>query len=80
MIRYFVVETANLTNDILEKSINENNPFLLRTSLLRDKVIIKCACEYVSVDLFKAYAMPMTQEETIAYINNPENGFISDEV
>ena len=78
MIRYFVVETTDLTNDMIEKSGHMNNPYMLRKSIDESKVILKCHCDSVSVDLFKLGLTPIDTESIQAYLLDETNGFTED--
>lgn len=80
MNRYFIVNVSDLTNDMLEMSMNSNNPFYLRKSADGTKVIIKCSCSSASVDLFKLGVSAMTADQVRAYVRDTDNGFQADEV
>ena len=60
---------------MLEKSLHSQNPYALRTSLDGTKVIIKCNCCNISVDLFKLGILPKNRPEFLTYVNDPNNGF-----
>lgn len=75
MTRFFVINVSDLTNDIVEKSMHSNNPYFLRKSLDGTKVILKCHCDSVSVDLFKLGVVPLESKDALDYINDPVNGF-----
>jgi len=73
--RYFVINKSDLTYDILDNAISGSNPYFLRSSLDNTKIIIKCNCKAVSIDLFKLNLIPKTKEEMILFLNDPMNGF-----
>jgi len=81
MTGYFVVDRADLTQDMLDKSLPRecNNPYCRRVSTDGEKILLKYSCEDVPAELFSKYYEPMTEAQMLEHISDVDNGFLEDD-